>query len=130
MVLTSTALQVATIGAAVAATLAALLLWNRVRGPRPVRALARFGLLTGGYAATAVAVLISVNIAYGGLIVSMSDLFSDVNTIPGPHLRHPLPQPSGVGRFGEYDGYRKDGLNLGPGLSATLAPAPQPRTGR
>jgi hypothetical protein len=105
MQLTSTTLQVSTIVVAILATLAALLLWNRVRGPRPVRALARFGLLSSGYATTAVAVLISVNIAYGGLIVSVSDLFSDINTIPGPHFRHPGPHPSGVEGYGEYDKY-------------------------
>lgn len=97
MLLTSTTLQVTTIVVALVATVAALLLWNRVRGPLPVRVLARVSLLAGGYAATAVAVLISVNIAYGGLIVSVNDLFSDVNTVPGPHLRHPHPHPSGPG---------------------------------
>ena len=35
--------------------------------------------MIGGYAATAVAVLVSVNIAYGGLIVSVKDLFADLN---------------------------------------------------
>jgi hypothetical protein len=49
----------------------------------------RAGLLVGGYAATAVAVLISVNIAYGGLIVSWSDLFSNVNPPATHHMRHP-----------------------------------------
>lgn len=88
MLLTSTTLQVLTIALAVLATIAALLLWNRVRGPRAVRAASRAGLLLGGYAATAVAVLISVNIAYGGLIVSWSDLFSDVNPPTMTHTQH------------------------------------------
>jgi hypothetical protein len=88
MRLTGTATQVSTIVIAVLATCAALLLWNRVRGPRPVRVLARAGLLAGSYAATAVAVLISVNIAYGGLIVSVSDLFSDPNATPAGHGHH------------------------------------------
>ena len=88
MQLTGTSTQVSTIVLAVLVTCAAVLLWNRVRGPRPVRALARVGLLAGSYAATALAVLISVNIAYGGLIVSVSDLFSDPNAKPMHHGRH------------------------------------------
>lgn len=79
MRLTSPATQYLSIVVAVLATVAVLLLWNRVRGPRAVRVLSRFGLLLGGYAATAVAVLVSVNIAYGGLIVSVDDLFADLN---------------------------------------------------
>ena len=85
MLLTSTALQICAIVLAVLATIAALLLWNRVRGPKAVRAASRLGLLLSGYLATAVAVLISVNIAYGGLIVSWSDLFSNINP---PMVRH------------------------------------------
>ena len=88
MLLTSTSLQVSTIVVAVLATIAALVLWNRVRGPRAVRVASRAGLLLGGYAATAVAVLISVNIAYGGLIVSWSDLFSNVNPPTMQHTKH------------------------------------------
>jgi hypothetical protein len=86
MLLTSTALQISTIVLAVLATIGVLLLWNRVRGPRAVRALSRVALLGGGYAATAV--LISVNIAYGGLIVSVSDLFSNLNPPQGTHFGH------------------------------------------
>lgn len=89
MLLTSTALQLSTIAIAILATIAVLLLWNRVRGPRAVRGLSRVALLCGGYAATAVAVLISVNIAYGGLIVSVSDLFSNLNPPQGTHFGHP-----------------------------------------
>lgn len=89
MLLTSTSLQILTVALAVVSTGAALLLWNRVRGPRAVRAASRAGLLVGGYAATAVAVLISVNIAYGGLIVSWSDLFSNINPPMIHHMRHP-----------------------------------------
>jgi hypothetical protein len=88
MQLTGTTTQVWTVALAILATCAALLLWNRVRGPRAVRLLSRFGLLLGSYAATALAVLISVNIAYGGLIVSVSDLFSDPNAAPVHHGRH------------------------------------------
>jgi hypothetical protein len=88
MQLTSSTLQFTTIAVAVLASCAAVLLWNRVRGPRPLRVLGRVGLLAGSYAATALAVLVSVNIAYGGLIVSVSDLFSDPNAVPVRHARH------------------------------------------
>jgi hypothetical protein len=97
MLLTSTALQIWAVVLAVAATAAALLLWNRVRGPKAVRAASRLGLLLGGYLATAVAVLISVNIAYGGLIVSWSDLFSNINPPMVPHMKHPGGGANGFG---------------------------------
>ena len=110
MLLTSTSLQIATIVVAVLATIAVLLLWNRVRGPRPVRVFSRVALLTGGYAATAVAVLISVNIAYGGLIVSFSDLFSNLNPPQGTHFGHPGQHP-GNG-FGAGDGMGDGSVNV------------------
>jgi hypothetical protein len=88
MLLTDPAVQYWSCVVAVLATLAALMLWNRVRGPRAVRALSRLGLLLGGYAATAVAVLVSVNIAYGGLVVSVDDLFADINPPMGQYLHH------------------------------------------
>ncbi|MBC3842925.1 hypothetical protein GXW82_30375 [Streptacidiphilus sp. 4-A2] len=88
MRLTGSTLQYSTIAVAVLAGIATALLWNRVRGPRPLRALARIGMLLGSYAATALAVLISVNIAYGGLIVSVDDLFSDPNAVPARHPHH------------------------------------------
>ncbi|QMU74886.1 hypothetical protein GXW83_02995 [Streptacidiphilus sp. PB12-B1b] len=118
MQLTGTATQVWTVALAVLATCAALLLWNRVRGPRPVRVLARAGLLVGSYAATALAVLISVNIAYGGLIVSVSDLFSDPNAVPMHH-----------GRF--QHGHR-DPLTAGydPGVGSQGAPQGTPQDGQ
>jgi hypothetical protein len=64
---------------AILATLAVLMLWNRVRGPLVVKGLSRLGLLLVGYLTTAVAILVSVNITYGGLVVSVSDLFADLN---------------------------------------------------
>lgn len=88
MLLTDPAIQYWSCVVAVLATLAVLMLWNRVRGPRAVRLLSRAGLLLGGYLATAVAVLVSVNIAYGGLVVSVSDLFADINPPMGAHHHH------------------------------------------
>jgi len=114
MLLTSTALQISTIVLAILATIAVLLLWNRVRGPRAVRTLSRVALLGGGYAATAVAVLISVNIIYGGLIVSVSDLFSNLNPPQGTHFSHP----------GKHAG---DGFGYGPGPYSDWNGNPSPR---
>ena len=88
MGLTSPTTQYLSIASAVLATFAVLLLWNRVRGPRVVRVLSRFGLLLGGYVATTIAVLVSVNIAYGGLIVSVDDLFADLNPPTYYHHAH------------------------------------------
>ena len=125
MLLTSTSLQILTIVLAVLATAAALLLWNRVRGPRAVRVASRVGLLAGGYVATAVAVLISVNIAYGGLIVSWSDLFSNVNPPMVPHLKHPG-GGAGGGAAGDY-GFGWDGPDRPrPTADPGVHPGPNP----
>ena len=88
MLLTDPAVQYWTCVVAILATVAVLMLWNKVHGPRVVTGLSRFGLLLGGYVATAVAVLVSVNIAYGGLIVSVSDLFANVNPPMGQYMNH------------------------------------------
>jgi hypothetical protein len=95
MRLTTPAVQYGTIIAAVVATFAALLLWNRVRGPLAARVLERCALLIGSYVATAVAVLVSVNIAYGGLIVSVGDLFGDPNAAPVSAHSHSYHHPVG-----------------------------------
>lgn len=89
MLLTDPALQYWSCVAAIVATAAALLLWNRVQGPKAVKVLSRVGLLLAGYLTTAVAILVSVNIAYGGLIVSVSDLFADVNPPMGQFAHAP-----------------------------------------
>jgi hypothetical protein len=88
-----------TIGVAIGATIAAVLLWNRVRGPRPIRLASRAALLTTGYVATAVAVLVSVNIAYGGLIASWGDLIDNLTPANGgwsQHYRHHHHGPPGM----------------------------------
>jgi hypothetical protein len=85
-----------TIIVAIVATIAAVLLWNRIRGPRPIRLALRAALLTTGYVATAVAVLVSVNIAYGGLIASWGDLIDNLMPANGgwnQHYRHHHGQP-------------------------------------
>jgi hypothetical protein len=81
-----------TIGIAIVATLAIIVMWIRVRGPRPVRFASGAALLAAGYFATAIAVLVSVNIAYGGLVASWSDLVDNLmpaqNTWQHNHYRH------------------------------------------
>lgn len=88
MLLTDPALQYWSCVVAILATIAVLMLWNKVQGPSVVKGVSRVGLLLGGYVTTAVAVLVSVNIAYGGLIVSVSDLFADVNPPMGQFMHH------------------------------------------
>ena len=84
-----------TIGIAIVATIAVIFMWNRVRGPRPVRFASRAALLAAGYFATAIAVLVSVNIAYGGLVASWSDLIDNLmpaqNTWQHNHYHHHRP---------------------------------------
>lgn len=115
MLLTDPAVQYWSCVAAVLATLAVLMLWNKVRGPRALKVLSRAGLLVGGYFATAVAVLVSVNIAYGGLIVSVSDLFADLNP-PMGHFGHHKHGPCEVA---------VPGVGV-PGVGVPSAAAPEP----
>ena len=103
MLLTDPAVQYWTCVAAILTTVAVLMLWNKVRGPLVVRGLSRLGLLIGGYAATAAAILVSVNIAYGGLIVSVSDLFANVNPPMGQFTNH-----GGCGGGHGHDGQGRD----------------------
>ncbi|MEV5573124.1 hypothetical protein AB0L06_24035 [Spirillospora sp. NPDC052269] len=89
MSLTGQTFQLLTILATAVLTAATLLLWNRVRGPRPVRLLARAGMLTSNYVVAAVAALVSINIAYGGLIAGWGELMD--NLAPPPSTTHHAP---------------------------------------
>lgn len=80
---TSGSLQITTIVLAVLAALATGLLWNRMRGPRPVRVLQRAALLVFGELMAATAILVWVNIANGGLVVSWQDLLGNQSTRGG-----------------------------------------------
>ena len=80
---TSGSLQITTIVLAVLAALATGLLWNRLRGPRSVRLLQRAGLLVFGEVMAAMAILVWVNIANGGLVVSWQDLLGNQSTRGG-----------------------------------------------
>jgi enterochelin esterase-like enzyme len=72
-----------TIALAVGAALATVLLWNRIPGPRAARLAGRAAILVFGEAAAAVAVLVWLNIANGGLIVSWQDLLGNQSTRGG-----------------------------------------------
>jgi enterochelin esterase-like enzyme len=80
---TSGSLQITTIVLAALAALATGLLWNRMRGPRPVRVLQRAALLVLGELLAATAILVWVNIANGGLVVSWQDLLGNQSTRGG-----------------------------------------------
>jgi enterochelin esterase-like enzyme len=79
----SGSLQVVTIVLAVLAAIATAFLWNRMRGPRPVRLLARASLLVAGEAMAALAILVWLNISNGGLVVSWQDLLGNQSTRGG-----------------------------------------------
>jgi hypothetical protein len=89
--LTGSTFQWLTICVAIVVTIAVIVLWNRIRGPRPVKLAGRIGLLVASYLTAAVAILVSINITYGGLIATWGDLFANLNPPPGnwhPHYRH------------------------------------------
>jgi hypothetical protein len=91
MSLTSSTFQWLTICVAIVTTIAVIALWNLVHGTRLLKLMTRIGLLAAGYLTTAVAVLVSINIAYGGLIATWGDLFDNLNPPPGnwhPYYRH------------------------------------------
>lgn len=83
MSLTSTGFEVMAIVAASVMLIATILLWNRVRGPRPVRVASRLGLVIVGEGLATLALLVAINIGYGGLIVSWSDLLGNQSTHGG-----------------------------------------------
>jgi enterochelin esterase-like enzyme len=80
MSLISPAFRDVVIALMVLVAVATLVLWNRVPGPRAVRYAARGGLLLSGEALATLALLVSLNISYGGLVVSWKDLLGDQST--------------------------------------------------
>ena len=79
----SSSLQILTVVLALVAAAATALLWNRVRGPRPVRLLTRAAVLVVGEALASLAILVWLNIANGGLVVSWQDLLGNQSTRGG-----------------------------------------------
>ena len=92
MGLTSPSFNAVVIAAAVATAAATLLLWNRIPGPVPARMLARLGLLITGEVLASVAVLATINLAYGGFFVSWQDLLGHQSTA-GAHFAGQAGQP-------------------------------------
>jgi hypothetical protein len=88
MSLTGTPFQWLTITIAIVATIAVITLWNKIRGPQPARVAGRIVLLATSYLTTAVAVLVSINIAYGGLIATWGDLFDNLQAPQGGWTQH------------------------------------------
>lgn len=63
--------------AAVLVPLVTIATWNRIGGPRVVRVAARVGLVLLGEGMATLALLAVLNVAYGGLFVSWSDLLGN-----------------------------------------------------
>ena len=91
MSLTGRSFQWLTIAIDVLVTFAVLALWNKVHGRRTLRLTGRVGLLTAAYLAAAVAILVSINIAYGGLIATWGDLFDNLQPPHGTGNNHHQP---------------------------------------
>ncbi|ACU72271.1 putative esterase [Catenulispora acidiphila DSM 44928] len=128
MSLTSTALLILAVCSAVAAPAATYVLWNRARGPRPVRAAARLGLIGLCQATMLLLVGLLVNNHYS-LYASWSDLLGQDGGGPvavrqatdaATDLNHPVTSSTDSrGRFG-FGGH-------GQGSHST--PPSTPRTG-
>ena len=95
MGLTSGIFLVAAIAAVAAVPLATVLLWNRLRGPRPVRLAARFGLigLCQGTAVLLAALLINNSFQ---LYLSWSDLFGNDGSPGQIQAQTPVAPPTGA----------------------------------
>jgi len=118
--LTSLSLRALTIVLAILATAATMLLWNRVAGPRVTRAASRLGLLLASYTFTMIAVLVSINIAYGGLISSWGGLFDNLR--PGPlHAVDRGGSPHAAGGGGSPHAAGGGAMTPGWGSTAPLA---------
>jgi enterochelin esterase-like enzyme len=74
-----------TIGLVILVAVATFLLWNRIPGPRAVRVAGRSVLLVVGEFLGIVALLVTLNISYGGLVVSWGDLMGD-QSVDGAHM--------------------------------------------
>jgi S-formylglutathione hydrolase FrmB len=85
----SNSCQLLAIALAFAMALATLLLWNRLPGSRAARAAGRIVLLVGGQLAATAAILVWINIASGGLIVSWQDLLGNESTRGGVFAGQP-----------------------------------------
>lgn len=122
MSLTSTPLLILAVCLAIGAPIATYVLWNRARGPRPVRAVSRFGLI--GLCQTTVLLLVGlmVNNHYS-LYASWNDLLG--NDGGGPVAVHQATRPvTDLNQSGGNPGdQQQPPLGFGgPGSSAHLPP--------
>jgi poly(3-hydroxybutyrate) depolymerase len=110
--LTSRWLALLLLLAAIAAMAAAVLLWPRIRGPRPVRLLARVGMIVLCQVTAIFVVMVSVNDDYG-FYASWDDLLGNANAGGGhladPGRGNPLPvYPDYRVKFAAYsDGFKR-----------------------
>jgi enterochelin esterase-like enzyme len=81
----SLSFRIAASVAAVLMAVATLALWNRLRGPAPVRVAARGFLVLLGEGIATLALLAWLNVAYGGLFVSWGDLLGN-ESMNGAHF--------------------------------------------
>ncbi|MEV5573125.1 alpha/beta hydrolase-fold protein [Spirillospora sp. NPDC052269] len=80
MTLVSAAFRNLLIGLVAVIALATFLLWDRIPGPRTIRLAVRGILLLTGQFFGIVALLVTLNISYGGLVVTWADLMGEQTT--------------------------------------------------
>ena len=85
MSLLSLSFRITAVAAAVLVAVLTLVLWNRVPGPRPVKIGTRLFMVLFGEAMATLALLGWLNVAYGGLFVSWSDLLGN-QSMNGAHF--------------------------------------------
>lgn len=85
MSLLSLSFRITAVIAVAVVAVATVVLWNRVRGPRPVRVASRVGLVLLGEVLATLALLGWLNVAYGGLFVSWGDLLGN-QSMNGAHF--------------------------------------------
>ena len=130
MSLTSTPLLVLAVCAAVVLPAATYVLWNRVRGPRPVRAVTRFGLIGLGQVATLLVAGLVINNQYG-LYASWSDVLGRDGG-GAVAVRQATGTAGDLNGFGSPGGDSRSRLGFGGGGTSAHAPgseaaAPGPR---
>jgi enterochelin esterase-like enzyme len=108
----STSFRIAALIAAILVAVATFVLWNRMPGPKVLKVTLRGCLVLAGEAAATLALLAWLNVAYGGLFVSWSDLLGN-ESMNGAYF---------AGQQGQVHLYPE-----APAPSAGPAPSPQER---
>ncbi len=129
MGLTSGTLVVVLLGLAVLAPVAAVVMWSRIRGPRPVRMIVRLAMVVSCQVAAVAVVAAAVN-DYGYFYGSWTDLGRGVTTLvtgaPGAKIAVTTAGPGGNPTFA---GGQAGDLTIGAG-STFSTPAQWPVRGR